>query len=82
MDAFKKAIVPVLLASLWILVSEFVRNELLFSHLWKNHYAQLGLTFPNGPVNGALWGVWSLCYAGVIYIIARRFSTFQAAGIA
>ena len=54
MPALKKTAFPVLAAAAWIGVSEFVRNELLFKFLWTGHYAELGLVFPDGPVNGAL----------------------------
>ena len=50
----------ILLATVWIATSEFVRNEFPFKHLWVDHYASLGLAFPSEPVNGAVWGLWSL----------------------
>jgi len=47
MKQFKNVILPVLLATIWISISEFVRNELLLKSLWTNHYKELGLTFPS-----------------------------------
>lgn len=68
---------PVLAAGLWISFSEFVRNQLLFSHLWVEHYRNLGLQFPAGPVNGILWCAWSLVFAAIIYAVAQKFSLWQ-----
>ena len=73
MKTFRKIIFPVLLATVWISLSEFVRNEFLFKNLWIEHYAGLGLTFPSEPVNGAIWGLWSLVFAVIIFIIADKF---------
>ena len=74
MKFLKSTIFPILLATLWISLSEFVRNELLLKAYWVDHYAGLGLTFPSEPINGAVWGLWSLCYAMGIFVIAKRFS--------
>jgi len=80
MQIIKKAL-PVLLATIWISISEFVRNELLFKSFWVDHYKGLGLTFPSAPVNGAVWGVWSLVFAVAVYIISKRFSLFETAAL-
>lgn len=37
----------------------------------------MGLNFPSEPVNGAIWGVWSFCYAVSIYIFAKSFTLIQ-----
>jgi len=73
----KKTILPVLLATIWISVSEFVRNELLVKTYWTEHYNNLGLVFPAEPINGAVWGIWSLLFAIAIYIISKKFSLIQ-----
>ena len=73
----RKTILPIVIATLWISVSEFVRNELLLKDYWTEHYASLGLVFPSEPINGAMWGVWSLLFAMAIFVISRRFSLFQ-----
>jgi len=77
MKYFKKAILPILLATIWISVSEFVRNELLVKTYWTEHYNNLGLVFPSEPINGAVWGIWSLLFAIAIYIISKKFSLIQ-----
>ena len=37
----------------------------------------MGLVFPSDPVNGAIWGLWSLLFAVVVFIIAKKFNTIQ-----
>lgn len=77
MDFLKKTIVPILIATIWISISEFVRNSFFLHDYWINHYTKMGLTFPEEPINGAVWGIWSLCFAIGIYIISRKFSLIQ-----
>lgn len=77
MHFLKKTILPVLLATIWISVSEFVRNEFFVKSYWTAHYEKLGLVFPAEPVNGAVWGLWSLLFAVAIYIFSKKFSLFQ-----
>lgn len=68
---------PVLLATVWISVSEFARNELLLKTYWTSHYEGLGLVFPSELVNGLAWGLWSLLFAIAIYILAKRFTLVE-----
>jgi len=77
MNFFKKTILPIFLATIWIGISEFARNEFLLKTYWVNHYENMGLIFPSEPINGAIWGVWSLCFAIGIYVIAQKFSLIQ-----
>ncbi|GJQ63093.1 MAG: hypothetical protein SCALA702_21460 [Melioribacteraceae bacterium] len=77
-----KMIFPILVATIWISISEFVRNEFLLKSYWSNHYESMGLIFPSEPVNGAIWGLWSLCFATGIYIVSRKFSLLQTTFIA
>jgi len=74
---FKHTFLPVLSATIWISISEFVRNEFLVKSFWIDHYNNLGLTFPDKPVNGAMWGLWSLLFGTAIFIISRKFSLFH-----
>jgi hypothetical protein len=73
----KKNILAIVLTTIWISISEFVRNEFLFKSYWTDHYGSLGLVFPSEPVNGAVWGLWSLCFALAIYFIAKKFSLWE-----
>jgi hypothetical protein len=74
---FKKTLFPIILASIWISISEFVRNEFLVKSYWTAHYESLGLVFPSEPLNGAIWGVWSLLFAIAIFILSRKFTLVQ-----
>jgi hypothetical protein len=77
MKFIKNTILPVLLSTIWISISEFVRNEYLAKSFWTKHYQDLGLVFPSEPVNGAVWGIWSLLFAISIFIIAKKFTLIQ-----
>jgi hypothetical protein len=73
----KKTILPILLSTIWISISEFVRNEFLFKSYWVDHYNSLGLVFPSEPINGAMWGIWSLVFAIAIFTVSKKFSLLQ-----
>ena len=73
----KRTVFPILLSTIWISLSEFVRNEFIVKSYWTSHYGKLGLVFPSEPINGAVWGIWSLCFASVIFIISKKFSLIQ-----
>ena len=77
MKSFKTAIAPILLATIWISLSEFVRNEFLLKSYWTDHYQSLGLVFPAEPINGAIWGVWSLIFAIAIFSLSRKYSLWE-----
>lgn len=77
MNLIKKTILPVFLATIWISISEFVRNEFLLKSFWTKHYNDLGLTFPSELANGAVWGIWSLFFAVGIFILAKKFTLIQ-----
>jgi len=79
MKLLKTTIIPILASAVWISLSEFVRNEFLVKSYWTRHYQSLGLIFPSRPINGALWGLWSLLFACAIFVISRRFSLVQTA---
>lgn len=74
MKLFSKTILPILLATIWISLSEFLRNEILLKSQWVSHYENLGMTFPSQGINGAVWGIWSLLFAISIYIMSKRFN--------
>ena len=77
MKIFKTIFLPILLATIWISLSEFVRNEHILKSYWTDHYESMGLVFPSEPINGAIWGVWSLLFAVSIYLISRKFGLGQ-----
>ena len=77
MKTINKTVLPILIATIWISISEFVRNSILLHNFWTEHYKTLGLTFPEQPINGAVWGIWSLCFAIAIYIFSKKYSLVQ-----
>ena len=77
MNTLKNTILPIVLATLWISISEFGRNEFLLKTYWTTHFENLGIVFPSEPINGAVWGLWSLCFAIAISIIGKKFSLVQ-----
>ena len=72
-----RAILPILLSTVWISISEFARNNFLLKSYWVDHYKGLGITFPSEPINGAVWGVWSLLFAIAVFLISRKFNLLQ-----
>lgn len=74
----KRTILSVLLAGIWITVSEFLRNELLFKSHWIDHYQSLGLEFETRPINGMLWMIWGFIMAYLIFKLLESFSFFMA----
>jgi hypothetical protein len=79
MKILTKTILPILLSTLWVSISEFVRNEFLLKSFWIEHYQKFGLVFPSDPINGAIWGLWSFLFAISIFIIAKKFSLIETA---
>jgi hypothetical protein len=73
----KKTILPIFVATIWISISEFVRNEFMVKTFWTEHYQNLGLAFPSEALNGAIWGIWSLLFALTIFIISKKFTMTQ-----
>jgi len=74
---YLKTAAAILIATIWISISEFIRNEFFVKSYWTKHYQSLGLTFPSESINGAVWGIWSLLFAITIYFIAKKFNLIQ-----
>lgn len=77
MTRLRYVVLPVVLATIVISLSELVRNELLLKSAWTSHYESLGMVFPSQPINNAVWGLWSLLLAVAIFVISRRFSLVE-----
>ena len=77
-----RSITSVLVATVWIATNEFIRNQVVLVEHWSAHYTALGLAFPAEPINGAVWGLWSLAFATVILIVAKRFTLVETAALA
>lgn len=69
-------------ATAWISPNEFVRDQLVLLDQWNAYHAGPGLFYPVEPLNGAVWGIWSLAFAGVILVLAKRFSLLETAALA
>lgn len=70
----KKQILAIGLATLWIVISEYIRNEFLFKSFWITHFKSLGLAFETLPVNGILWLSWSFGLAFLIFKLQNKFT--------
>ena len=77
-----RPLLAILATTVWISLNEFLRNQLVLIDHWTQHYAAMGLTFPGEPINGAVWGLWSLCFAVVVFFMARRFSLLETSVLA
>ena len=77
MNFLKKMVLPIFLSTIWISFSEFIRNEYFFKSYWTEHYRSLGIVFPSEPINGAVWGLWSLLYAVAIFLLSKKFGLGQ-----
>jgi hypothetical protein len=73
----KHPIFKIILAGLWITVSEFLRNEVLFKSYWINHFNGLGLKFTTTPINGILWMIWSFILAYLIFKLLTEFTFME-----
>ena len=77
-----RPLLAILATTVWISLNEFLRNQLVLIDHWTAHYTSMGLTFPGEPINGAVWGIWSLCFAVAIFFMARRSSLLETSFLA
>jgi len=77
MNFFKNTIVPILLAGIWINLSEFFRNEVLIKQVWISHYENMGLVFPAQALNGIVWMIWGFLLAIAIFIVSKKYNLWQ-----
>ncbi len=77
-----RPLLAILATTVWISLNEFLRNQLVLIDHWTAHYTSMGLTFPGEPINGAVWGIWSLCFAVAIFFMARRSSLLETGALA
>lgn len=69
-----RSLLSIVISMIWISISEFIRNSVLLRNYWIEHFDQLGIVFPENPINGAIWGVWSLSLAIGIFVIHKKSS--------
>ncbi len=79
---FKKNILPILLAGIWINIFETIRWELIIKTFWIEQYTNLGLTFPQGLKNNITWMIWGFLFAAIIFVLLKKFTAIQTALIA
>jgi hypothetical protein len=77
MNHFKKTILPILLAGIWINVSVTIRWIFLVKSHMIEYYQNFNLVFPNEPINGVIWVIWGFLVAVFIFIISRKFNLVQ-----
>ena len=77
MKLLRNTALPIVLAGVWISLSEFLRNEIIAKTYWVEHFQSLGLTFPSEPINGVFWVLWSLLFAAAVYMLSQRFSLLE-----
>lgn len=77
MPPLRNAALPILVATVWISVSEFLRNEALFKSYWTDHFSALGLDFPDATPNNLTWGLWALAIAVLLRVLQSRFSLIE-----
>jgi hypothetical protein len=82
MKTLRYVILPIIAAATWISLNEFVRNQFLLFSFWTDHFQALGISFPSEPVNGAVWGLWSLLFAVAIFLLAKQNTLQQTTVIA
>ncbi len=77
MEYFKKTILPILLAGVWINISETIRWELFVKSLWIEHHQNLGIALPEEPINIIVWMIWGFLFATIIFILSKKFNLLQ-----
>jgi len=82
MKCFKKTILPILLAGIWINIFETIRWELLIKSYWIEQYENLGLIFPEGLKNNITWMIWGFLFAAIIFVLSKKFTAIKSALIA
>jgi len=77
MEYLKKTILPILIAGIWINISETLRWIFLVKPYWLEHHQNLGIVLPEEPVNMVIWMIWGFIFAAVIFIFSRKFNLWQ-----
>ena len=77
MEHLKKTILPILLAGIWINISETLRWMFLVKPYWLEHHQNLGIVLPEEPVNMIIWMIWGFIFAATIFIFSRKFNLWQ-----
>lgn len=63
----------IFVAGIWIVISEFIRNEFLLKKYWVEHFSDQGRVFETIPINGIMWVVWSFIFAYFLFALLQKF---------
>lgn len=69
-----KSLLAVILAGVWINLSEFFRNQFVLEERWAAHFQSLGMAFPSNMLNGIVWVVWGFSLAVAVFVLSRKFT--------
>jgi hypothetical protein len=78
MKDYKKTIWQVIILSIWINLAETIRWIAFAKPYFVNHFQNMNIEPPSGPVYLIIWFVWGILLALYIYIISLKFSTVKA----
>ena len=74
----KKYLLAILVAGVWMNVSEFIRNEFVIKHVRVDGFNAIGLPFPSEPVNGAVWGLWAFLLVSVLALLTTKLDVLKS----
>ncbi len=77
----RKYILAVLVAGIWVNISEFARAY-AFMDSWSTHYTAMNVAYPPAEMKMWVWIVWGFLAAGVVAWLATKFDLLRTAGIA
>jgi hypothetical protein len=69
-----KSLLAVVLAGVWINLSEFFRNQFVLGERWVAHFQSLGMAFPSNMLNGIVWVVWGFSLGVAVFVLSRKFT--------
>jgi hypothetical protein len=78
----RKFALAVVLAGIWMNISEFVRNELVIKQCWVDGFQELGLTYPSDPATGAIWALWAFVFVAFVVWLTTKFNLIKSTIIA
>ena len=75
----KQLVLAVVGAGIWMNLNEFIRNEILLKQNWIDGFKEIGLIFPSEPINGAIWGLWTMIFVVLLVWLITKFNVFTSA---
>ena len=73
----KKTILSIFLIGIWINISITIGWVLILESYWVEKFKNLNLDFPTALFNNIMWMIWGFMLASVIYMLSKKFTTFQ-----